>query len=318
MSRHFFVVDKPFEVKETQTTWRLMVEAAQSGAEVFVLAASAISLRGQNARVRGRSVHRLQEASAIQQRPLVSLDVASGDTLWLRTSPGRNTDRMLDHVALLGVASQVADSGVRVINAPRGLLGSASKLYLAALSPELQPRSVMSRDVDELAEFARSCRDGCVFKPAFGTRGAGVFLVRSGDPNVRSIAEFLASRDYVVAQQFVPEAAAGDTRLVVVDGEVLSVEGIDAALQRIPAGGDFRSNLHAGGSYRQGVVTAAMRSAVKELGPRLLADGIVMAGIDFIGDLVIEVNTSSPGGLYPLEQLTGLNFTKAALALLLR
>mmetsp|Transcript_36177 Transcript_36177/g.45073 ORF Transcript_36177/g.45073 Transcript_36177/m.45073 type:complete len:271 (+) Transcript_36177:3644-4456(+) len=129
------------------------------------------------------------------------------------------------------------------------------------------------------------------------------------DPNLLQIIDVILRQGLVMVQSFIPSALEGDTRVLVVNGEILKENGKVAAYRRIPNGSDFRSNLHAGGTTAGAVITPGMRKVVASVGPYLRRDGLFLVGLDFIGDKICEVNVHSPGGTRWASALTGVDFT---------
>jgi glutathione synthase len=240
------------------------------------------------------------------------VDLASCDVVMVRTNPGRARHWLAAHDMALSLLYRVADLGVTVLNHPSALQRAQSKLYLLELPASVIPSSFVSRDVEALEAWVAAMSGPVVLKPARGTRGEDVFLVRPGDrSNVRQIVDVIRREGFVVAQAFVPGAEAGDVRVLVVGGEVLEVDGRAAAVARIPAAGGFRSNIHAGGRPEAAAVSDAMREAVASIKDKLVRDGHFFVGIDFIGSTVIEVNTFSPGGLYDATRHQERDFADA-------
>ena len=150
----------------------------------------------------------------------------------------------------------------------------------------------------------------CVVKPLKGTHGRDVFMLRGSDAdNLNQILDIMTRSGHVIAQEFIPEAVEGDVRLILLDGDLLEIDGHVAAVARVPGSGDFRSNIHAGGRARAVEPTPLMREAAVVVGERLRQDGIFLAGADFIGGKLVEVNTFSPGGLLDSERFYGVEFT---------
>ena len=114
-------------------------------------------------------------------------------------------------------------------------------------------------------------------------------------------------------QELLPGAEAGDVRVTVVDGEILELDERAAVVARVPSSGDFRSNLHAGGTPARASVTPEMRAAVAEIGPMLVREGLRHVGIDFVGGRILELNVFSPGGLFPSERLYQRDFSAAVI-----
>lgn len=232
---------------------------------------------------------------AARVAPRTRLRLSALDRVLIRTNPARDA-RGWAHESALQLLARVASSGTPVINDPNGLRDAGSKLFLAELPHWTTPRTVVSVDRDVLTDFVRSADGPTVLKPIKGTRGADVFKVEADSPNLNVILDVLCRQGLVMAQAFVPEAVHGDTRVVVVDGQVLEIDGAALAIHRIPGASEFRSNIHAGGRAEPGTVTPEMRRVVDAVGPILMAKGIRLAGLDFLGALLCEVNVFSTGG----------------------
>ncbi|MGM0597353.1 MAG: glutathione synthase, partial [Myxococcota bacterium] len=168
-----------------------------------------------------------------------------------------------------------------------------------------------TKDKDSLKTFINNKgKQNTVIKPLSGTRGRNVFRLNPvNDANHNQIIEILREEGYIIAQEFLPEAKAGDTRVIVINGKILEHQGKVAAIRRLPSKGDFRSNLHAGGTAKPAKISVQMRKAVELAKPKLLADGLFMVGIDFIGDKIIELNVFSPGGFRDAERFGDFSFS---------
>jgi glutathione synthase len=122
------------------------------------------------------------------------------------------------------------------------------------------------------------------------------------------------SRDgYVIAQEYLPEAAEGDTRLFLMNGVPLQYDGRYAAFRRIRTGEDIRSNIHAGGRLRKATVNEAMLNLAEIVRPRLIEDGMFLVGLDIVGDKLMEINVFSPGGLGSAQKFEKVNFNNAVI-----
>ncbi|MCA9711720.1 MAG: hypothetical protein KDK70_38145 [Myxococcales bacterium] len=239
-----------------------------------------------------------------EQGPLTAFDFVLS-----RTNPARDERQGLQACALqlLEIATH---QGLVVLNDPAGLTRAASKAYLGLLPDFTRPRTITSADRETLRRFVLELEGPAVLKPALGTRGVGVFRAERSERNLNQILDLLLERGMVTAQEFIPQADQGDTRVLVVGGEVLRVEGEPAAVRRVPGHDDFRSNIHAGGQPAPGTLTPAMERVVEAVGPRLLHDGFFVVGLDFIGDVLCEANVHSPGGLKDIERFSGRPFAR--------
>ena len=246
-------------------------------------------------------------------------DVALRSTaaVLLRTSPGRDTRAGL-HAAAMTLLSEAEDQGAVVVNAPGGLVRAGNKGWLLSIPESLRPRMVISRHPSQIEAFAASEPGPVVVKPLTGSLGRDVFLLRPEDRDNRSqMIEAVTRQGFAVAQEYLPGAPDGDVRVLVLDGRPLDVEGRVAAVRRVPGDRSFRSNVSAGGHAVIATATAAMLDATREIGQRLLRLGVRFAGIDFVGDRVVEVNVHSPGGLTDADAFYGLDFTGHAIDALL-
>jgi glutathione synthase len=166
-----------------------------------------------------------------------------------------------------------------------------------------------------IEEFITDLGGKAVLKPLQGSGGAGVFLVdRKEAPNLKQIIEAISRDGYVVAQEYLPEAAKGDVRMFVMNGEPLMVDGEYAAFRRTPSTKDIRSNMSAGGKAEKVKVTDEMLEMVEVVRPKLVADGMFLVGLDIVGDKLMEINVFSPGGLGSAHGLYEVNFAPAIIA----
>lgn len=224
--------------------------------------------------------------------------VEAADVVLARKDPPFDTQFLYDTLVL----DLAAHTGVRVINNPQALRDFNEKVA-AQWFPQCCAPTLVARNRGELRRFA--CEHGeVVLKPLDGMAGRGIFRSRGDDPNLNSILETLAGDDlrFVMAQKFIPEIDKGDKRILVVNGEP-----VPYALARIPQGTDFRGNLAAGGRGVGQPLSERDRWIVAEVGPELARRGIVLAGLDVIGDYLTEVNVTSPTCARELDAQFGLN-----------
>ena len=207
-----------------------------------------------------------------------------------------------------------AKSGVLVLNDPEGLSNSSNKLYLQQFPKSVRPRCLITRDRKQIEEFAEAEGGTVVIKPLFGSGGRNVFLLRPEDaPNVHQMIETVARDDYVIVQEYLPEAKKGDTRLFLMNGQPLQCDGKIAALRRVRSKSDtdMRSNITAGAGSAQAVVDEKMMEIVDTIAPRLKHDGMFLVGLDIVGDKLMEINVFTPGGLHSAEFFEKVDFCQA-------
>jgi glutathione synthase len=233
------------------------------------------------------------------------------DVFWLRSDPAQESDRpWAEHVGL-EFGRVLAESGVIVLNDPRGLVRAADKMYIQLLPEAVRPRTLVTRDLAEIEAFLEDLKD-IVLKPLRGSGGDRVFLVRSDDgANLHQIFEAVASRGYVMAQEYLPEAAEGDLRMFLINGRPLQVEGAFAVFRRVQSGGDLRHNMSLGGKAEKARMSQSLLDLAEAIRPQLVEDGMFLVGLDIAGDRVLEVNVFSPGGLGSCERLSEVDFTNA-------
>ena len=201
--------------------------------------------------------------------------------------------------------------GVRVINRPASIRAWNEKLSALRFGHRMAPTVVSSR-VDTLARFARE-QGEVVLKPLAGRAGQGVVFASATTPGLRALLELVTQMEAlpVMAQAFLRGVSAGDKRIVLVDGEPLG------AVNRVPTGGEFRSNLAVGGRPEATELTATEREICAELAPVLRAEGLFFVGIDVIDGRLSELNVTSPTGVREVERLGGIPLADQTIARLL-
>jgi len=192
--------------------------------------------------------------------------------------------------------------GVRVFNRPRALRDHSEKVAISEF-PHFTPATLISRDAAQLQQFIDEHPD-TILKPLDGMGGSQIFRVRHDDPNRNVIIETLTreGRRTIMAQRFVPEIAAGDKRILLIAGQP-----VPYCLARIPKAGETRGNLAAGGSGVAQELSPRDREIAETLGPILFARGLLLVGIDVIGDHLTEINVTSPTCMVEIRQQTGFD-----------
>ena len=202
---------------------------------------------------------------------------------------------------------QAEREGARVFNRPRALRDHPEKLAILEW-PQFIPATLVSRDMAALRAFAAEHGD-VIVKPLDGMGGAGIFRLRQGvggapDVNLNVVLETLTDlgRRTIMAQRFIPEIAQGDKRVLLIAGEP-----VPFSLARIPQGGETRGNLAAGGLGVAQALTPADRAIAQAIGPELAARGLLLVGIDIIGDRLTEINVTSPTCFVEISAQTGFD-----------
>lgn len=274
---------------ETDTTLHIAREGLARGHEISWCLAQALTWRADGL---STSLAPFGQDGPPSRRPLAEFDV-----FLVRQDPP------FDMAYVTGThLLELAD--LLVVNDPRGLRDRPEKLSVLNY-PDLLPKTLIGRDVDELRRFRADVGD-IILKPLFGNGGASIFLVKQDDRNFNALCEtFLsASREPLIAQAFLPQVEEGDKRVLLVDGKPVG------AINRLPAGGEIRANLHAGGRAAASDLTERDREICTAIGDDLLSTGQILAGIDIIGGCLTEINVTSPTGFVELERLAGINASR--------
>jgi glutathione synthase len=197
---------------------------------------------------------------------------------------------------------QAQAQGARVFNDPRALRDCNEKLTVTRF-PQFAAPTLVTRRAEAIHEFIAEHRD-IILKPLDGMGGSSVFRIQPGDPNLNVIIETVTHYGHrtVMAQCFIPEISAGDKRILLIGGQP-----VPYALARIPKPGETRGNLAAGGTGVARELSVRDRLIAETLGPQLLAHGLLLVGLDVIGDYLTEVNVTSPTCFQEITEQTGFN-----------
>jgi glutathione synthase len=186
-----------------------------------------------------------------------------------------------------------------VVNDPAHVRNAPEKVFVTEF-PDLMPPTLITRDRQEIVAF-REAHGDIILKPLYGNGGAGVFRLAGGDENLAALLEIFedAFREPFVVQRYLPAVRQGDKRIILVDGVVVG------AINRIPAAGEARSNMHVGGKPEPVELTDRDREICARLGPVLKERGLIFVGIDVIGDYLTEINVTSPTGIREVKRFGG-------------
>lgn len=235
-----------------------------------------------------------------QEKPQ-RISLADFDLIWVRTNPGRDKQRGWAHDVALDLLFWAEEQGVSVLNPTNMLRKASSKLYLQGFPPKIRPRSIISHDSIEILEFVQlihSQGNSVILKPLRGTGGSGVFIVRPDDlSNLNQIIETLSQQDFVIVQEYLKAGQIGDVRLLLLNGEPIEVKGKVALVARLRQGHDLRSNVAVGGKPSGVEFSKEKQEIVQLVSRKLKQDGVFLAGLDIIGDKIVEINVFSPGGI---------------------
>ncbi|MFN2165001.1 MAG: glutathione synthetase, partial [Anaerolineae bacterium] len=242
------------------------------------------------------------------------------DVLLLRSDPSADLSyRAWAQSSGINFGRVAMRRGVIVLNDPNGLAKAMNKMYFQFYPEEVRPRTIITRDRDEIRAFWKEEGGTIVLKPLQGSGGSGVFLVRKDDgSNLNQMVDAVSRDGYVIAQEYLPAAQEGDTRLFLMNGQPLRYRGKYAAFRRVRQGEDMRSNIHAGGKLREAVITDQHLRIAEIVRPKVVQDGMFLVGLDIVGDKLMEINVFSPGGLGSAQRFEKVNFAHAVIEALER
>lgn len=282
----------------TDTTFALAETAQARGADIWTYHPFDLScLDGRlYARARKTKVQRVEDKPALFE-DYIRLDLQDDvDVVLMRQDPPFDMSYITAAHML-----ELLKGTTLVLNDPEWVRSSPEKLF-PIMFPGLLPATLITRNLDEIARF-RAEHGDIIIKPLYGNGGAGVFKVTEKYTNYNSLMEMFLerSREPVIAQAFLKDVAKGDKRIILIDGEPVG------AINRIPKEGEARSNLHVGGTAMPTELTDTDKAICARIGPELKQRGLVLVGIDVIGDKLTEINVTSPTGLQELKRFTGID-----------
>jgi glutathione synthase len=221
-------------------------------------------------------------------------DLASFDVVLLRQDPPFD----MGYITTTHLLERVQPKTL-VVNDPAHVRNAPEKLFVTEFAG-LTPPTLITRDRGAILRFREEHGD-IIVKPLYGNGGAGVFRIAGGDENLAALIEIFegAFREPFVIQRYLPEVRAGDKRIILVDGEPVG------AINRVPAVGEARSNMHVGGRAEPIELTVRDREICDAIGPTLKARGLLFVGIDVIGDWLTEINVTSPTGIREVKRFGG-------------
>ncbi|XDA98411.1 glutathione synthase [Sulfitobacter sp. LCG007] len=285
---------------DADSTFRIAEEAQARGHVLFYYTPDHLAYQEGRITARGHDlqVQRVQGDHAILG-PLHEVDLAEFDVVWLRQDPPFD----MHYITSTHLLERLMP-GTLVVNDPFWVRNSPEKLLVLNF-PDLTPPTTIARDLATIREFKAKHGD-VILKPLYGNGGAGVFRLDQNDRNLSSLHELFTgfSREPLIVQKFLPAVSKGDKRVILVDGDPVG------AINRVPAEGETRSNMHVGGRPEKIALSDRDREICDRIGPVLKEKGQVFVGIDVIGDWLTEINVTSPTGIQELERFDGLNIAE--------
>ncbi|ADO41425.1 glutathione synthase [Ketogulonicigenium vulgare] len=279
------------------STFRIALEAQARGHSLFYYTPDKLAFQEGRITARGWPITlRREKGNHVTKGDEVEVDLADYDVVWLRQDPPFD----MGYITTTHLLDMIHPKTL-VVNDPFWVRNYPEKLLVLNF-PELTPPTAIARDLDTLRAF-RAKHGDVILKPLFGNGGAGVFKLTADDSNLASLHEMFTSisREPLIVQKYLPDVRKGDKRVILVDGEPVG------AINRVPASGETRSNMHVGGRPEKVELTARDLEICAKIGPLLREKGQIFVGIDVIGDYLTEINVTSPTGIQELERFDGTN-----------
>ncbi|MFO6424385.1 glutathione synthase [Motilimonas sp. KMU-193] len=296
------VMDPITDIKiHKDSSFAMLLEAQQRGYELFYLEMSDLYLDNGRAFATTQPLTVQRDAnhwfSLGEQQTLALSDL---DVILMRKDPPFDTE----YIYATYILERAEDEGCLIVNKPQSLRDANEKLFTAWFS-EFTPETLVSSDATKIRAFYAKHQD-IIVKPLDGMGGASIFRVKPGDANLGVIIETLTNhgQQYCMAQAFIPQISDGDKRILVVDGEP-----VPYCLARIPAQGETRGNLAAGGRGEARPLSESDWKIARAIGPTLKKKGLIFVGLDVIGDKLTEINVTSPTCIQEIENAFDVSIT---------
>ena len=285
---------------DADSTFRLAEEAQIRGHKLFYYTPNKLILENGIVFAKGSKlkVKRVKgDHFTLEKEILVNLN--DFDVVWLRQDPPFD----MGYITYTHMLDRLG-SNTLVVNDPFWVRNYPEKLLVLNF-PDLTPPTVIARDITALKEFKEKHKD-IIIKPLYGNGGAGVFRLGPDDKNISSLHELFSgiNNEPLIAQKFLPDVSKGDKRIILVDGEPVG------AINRVPAKGETRSNMHVGGRPEKIELSQRDLEICARIGPLLKEKGQIFVGIDVIGNWLTEINVTSPTGIQELERFNKENIAE--------
>lgn len=277
------------------STFALALEGQARGHALLYYGPRDLSLREGKvtARVKPLHVRAVKGDHFALGEPFV-YDLAATDVVLMRQDPPFD----MAYISATHILERIHPETL-VVNDPREVRNAPEKLFVTEFS-EFIPPTLITSDRLEIRDFRAQYKD-IILKPLYGNGGAGVFRMTPDDENLGALLEMFTQfyREPVIVQRYIPEVRQGDKRIILVDGEIAG------AINRVPARGEARSNMHVGGRAEGAELSSRERDICAAIGPALKRRGLIFTGIDVIGDYMTEINVTSPTGIHEVKRFGG-------------
>ena len=279
------------------STFALALEAQARGHAIFYYLPHHLSMKDGvvSAKVKPLRVQR-ELGNHFSTGAETHINLASMDVVLMRQDPPFD----MSYITATHLLERIHPETL-VVNNPAEVRNAPEKIFVTHFEGVMPP-TLISSDEDEIKAFRDEHKD-IILKPLYGNGGAGIFRIRADDENLNALLELFTElyREPVITQAYLPEVRQGDKRIILVDGEPVG------AINRIPAAGETRSNMHVGGTPVKSGLTPREQEICAQIGPELKNRGLIFVGIDVIGDYLTEINVTSPTGIQEIDRFDGSN-----------
>ena len=278
------------------STFAMMLEAQARGHELLHYTADTLSLRGRTVTALAQpiSVIDAEKGQHFTLGEAQRVDLSTQDVVLMRQDPPFD----MNYITITHILDHLHPKTL-VVNPPAAVRNAPEKILVTDF-PELMPPTLVTRDRAEIHAFRKE-HGNIIVKPLYGNGGAGVFFIQEGDHNLASLIELfeLNYREPFMIQKYLPDVRKGDKRIIIIDGEPV------AGLNRVPAEGEARSNMHVGGRPELSELTDREREICATIAPALKERDMIFVGIDVIGGYLTEINVTSPTGIREIKRFGG-------------
>jgi len=281
---------------DADSTFVMALEAQARGCQLYHYLTQDLALTNGRVMAGARSLEvRREEGNHFTLGRQQWLDLAEVDVVLMRQDPPFD----MSYITAPHILEHIHPKTL-VVNDPAEVRNAPEKLFVTHF-PDFMPPTLITTNQDQILEFRAEHKD-LIIKPLFGNGGAGVFHIGPEDENLNSLLELFTElyREPIIVQRYEPAVRQGDKRIILIDGKAAG------ALNRVPAAGESRSNLHVGGTALQSTLTPREEEICAAIGPTLQERGLIFVGIDVIGDYMTEINVTSPTCLQEINRFDGV------------
>lgn len=277
------------------STFAILLEAERRRHSIFYYTPPNLALEGDKLMARGNTLNVFDQVGDHYRLGEASREnLGDFDAVLLRQDPPFD----MAYITTTHLLERIHPKTL-VVNDPAHVRNAPEKIFVLDFL-DLMPATLVTRSLEDVLSFRRAYKD-IILKPLYGNGGASVFRIRPEDTNLGSLVELFQTvfREPFMVQEYRPEVRAGDKRIILVDGEYAG------AVNRVPAEGETRSNLHVGGTAAKTELTEREREICARLAPELKRRGLLFTGIDVIGGYLTEINVTSPTGIRQVKAFGG-------------